>query len=55
MKKIDPDRACPVCHVMGDHAKDCPNYPKEWQDHTHEIDLEKDPSGCCLICGCPVC
>lgn len=54
--KIDSNDVCPLCKFMGDHVRDCPNEPKAWKERKeHYIDLSKDPSGCCLKCGEPIC
>jgi len=55
-KKEVSKLSCPKCHCMlPDHDKNCPDYPQEWKECKHVIDIKKEPSGCCLKCGCPIC
>lgn len=48
---------CPICHFMGTHTEDCPNYPKEWRDCQHEVyewdspNKPKNYAGHCIKCG----
>lgn len=53
--KVDPNEYCPVCKFVGDHRSGCPREPEEWRTYRHEISLVRDPSGCCIKCGKPIC